>query len=533
MVKAKLESGIILDKYNAIRDCILNKTDCAIHVTAYEGEHEDMFAGGEFAGKFIDICVKFYLYTQDKTFLDKAAAVVGSVIKNQRTDGYIGGLPKGKEWLNFTVWNQAFTVYGLCSYYEVTNDKKALSAAEKCIEFIDEYFMNGGDLFDCLNDGSQHCSILLSAVKLYKITGKKTHGDFVKYILKEIRKSDNNFFGFKSVFDLRSKKGIENFIILLGMLECGDFCDDAVLACERYWDELYRTQIREPGNGTNKEFWVPDGNKPQFLSIDIKPNETCVAVGWIEFSAELFKKTGKAKYIDAIEKTLYNHILGSINSDGSDFAYYQPNFGKRITETDEKMYKCCRYRGYSLFSQIPFNLYCEDDSFITPFLYTNSVYEGDGLSIKQKTNYPFDDTVSFEISGTTDKKLKLRIPKWSGDINVSGTNTWRDGDYLICELKGASKISVGFDFSPILHDASIDNTKYAYVTYGPVLLSLDSGLNKNLYDMTIEPKTVFKRTDKPNYKLCFEGPDNLFLVDYQSAGKAVKDSEYVYYIKMQ
>lgn len=301
-------------------------------------------------------------------------------------------MPKDR-WENFDVWNHTFTVLGLLSYYTETKEQKALDAAEKCaLNIADHYMSNKGkDILDATNFGTQHISFLFVLPQLYKITGKQIYMDFMNFIADKLKNSDLNFFEFDSILDLRSKKGIENFVILMGIIQYAEIISDkkAIESAKKYWQQVNDTQIRNTGNGTVGEFWTENGNAAALLGADCKPNENCVAVGWIEFSLMMFYKEQSTKYLDAIEKSLLNHVLGSLSDDGTDFAYYQPNYGRKISTTSEDMYKCCRYRGFTLFAYLQDMLYYSDESYIIPMIYQTSEYEDDYVKIIQKTDYPY------------------------------------------------------------------------------------------------------------------------------------------------
>ena len=74
-----------------------------------------------------------------------------------------------------------------------------------------------------------------------------------------------------------------------------------------YWEQLKNTQIRNTGGGTVYELWTENGNAPSFLPKNVKPNENCVTVGWIQMSLMLFYLRRDAKYLDAVETALFNH----------------------------------------------------------------------------------------------------------------------------------------------------------------------------------------------------------------------------------
>ena len=304
--------GKLGNTYNsAINELIYGKNP-QIHADAYTGEHDFGFAEIEFAGKYLDTCVRVAVTDKDEKRAEKAfqdaKIVVRSIIMNQREDGYIGGLRVGceKEW--FSVWNQAFTIIGLCSYREAfprdTLSEAALEAARKSARYNASIFMNDTSIMNGGNNGSQHLALLLGLTRVYKLTKDERIHDFILHFVGCVESSDNNFFSFDSILDLRSKKGIENFVILIGMLEYGDLFDDlsALAACEKYWDELAETQIRKNGNGTVHEVWTDGGNKPRLVGLDENPDENCVAVGWIELSLALYQRKGGKKYIDAVRE---------------------------------------------------------------------------------------------------------------------------------------------------------------------------------------------------------------------------------------
>lgn len=541
-----LKNSKLGDCYRSLSDIYLNGINPEIHKKAYIGAHEGLYAEIEFAGKYLDTCIKFYKATKNGEFLERAEAVVRSIIRNQHQDGYLGGLVSENDWKDFSVWNQTFTVYGLVSYYKETGDKNAAEAAEKCINRIAEHYMSEkDDICEGLNDGSQNLTVLMAVTALYDIKPTDETKKFILYIVDKIKHSDNNFFSFDSVLDLRSKKGIENFIILLGIIAYGDITGDnsAYDACRKYWNELNEKQIRETGNGSIHERWNADGNKPMFIDYEREPNENCVAVGWFEFSSALFKRFKSACYADAMEKTVYNHLLGSMNRESSDFGYYQPNYGiKYIDSNTHAMYMCCRYRGYSAISQIPYSVFDEDDDYITPVMYTDCEYTSD-ISITETTKYPYDGRIQFDIYGNTKKKLRLRIPSWCKDFRVEKNekiiDESYDAGYVCVDISDGDKITLDLKPEFKINRVNINDKKYAYITYGCVLLAIDSNLNECIYDIDIDlSDSNLKREVFADYLMgcSIDGYLNnekirVNFVDYASSAKVNIGNEFTIYVK--
>lgn len=526
-----LNEGVLKSAYDKTEKGIL-RYDCRKHASTYVGTYGEMNAEPEFTGKYIDICTKYYQETNDKKYLKCAETVVNSIIDNQGEDGYLGMLEDAFRWKNFSVWNQTFTVLGLLSYYREVKDKKVLEAAEKCGVYIANYFLGHPevDILDAENYGTQNISFLCVLPELYLNTNNKVFYDFMLYIVNRIKNSDLNFFEFDDILSLRSKKAIENFVVLIGILRYGELTGDiaAFTGAEKYWQQVADTQIRNTGNGSIHELWCENGNAPVLLSEEDRPNENCVAVGWIELSLLLFHKSQESKYLDAIEKTLFNHLLGSISDDGSDFAYYQPNFGNKIFSTSEDKYKCCRYRGFTVFSYLKDMLYYADDKQIIPMIYQASVYEDETIKICQQTNYPYDLNIKFEVTYKQASKrvVKLRIPYWCEDYHVitdGGISVSCKKDGFI-EAMGNGTVELILECGVNMENGIIEGKKYAAFTRGPILLAAVE--NENIEDISVYAQAPMQMLVADGFHLKYEMQGDkagknttVIFKDYASAGR--------------
>ena len=95
-LESRLTEGVLGNCCEKIRDHLVHIIDNEQHVKTYVGQHEDWFAEPEFTGKYLDLCVKIYTSHGEKRALKNASAVVESILKNIRPDGYIGGLAPGQ-----------------------------------------------------------------------------------------------------------------------------------------------------------------------------------------------------------------------------------------------------------------------------------------------------------------------------------------------------------------------------------------------------------------------------------------------------
>lgn len=523
-MNVRMTDGLLSECYNKIRENILSNISVDEHIATYVGEHGETYAEPEFTGKYMDICAQ-YVKREGKAspFALNAERVIDSVLSNQKSDGDISCLQNGEGW--FSVWNQTFTVIGMLSYYDITKDEKILSSVMKCADRIVRKY-SGEHLpaiLDTVNDGSEHLPFLLPLILLWQRTGKTEYLDFINEVLEYLETTDMNLLSFDNILKLRSRKGIEMLIIYLGIAEIGRVIGEKryIDAAARYWKQVNTSQIRNTGNGTTEEMWTENGNAPANIPTELKPNETCVAVGFIELAMELYDVYGESVYLDAVEKTLYNHILGAMDVGGRDFAYYQGNLGIKIFRKAGGLYQCCRYRGYSLFAHIPDMLYRFDGETVTPLIYSSSELCDEGIELVQRTDYPVSGTVDFDVKNRTPIKLKLRIPNWCREYTVRLNGSviapkMSDGFVAISLQPGTSHVSLELAVGIVAEYAEIDGTKYVSFSRGVLLLAEDSCL---CGDCNGYGGGAFAAIPKPIGKLLASACGELTVTDYASAGR--------------
>ncbi len=524
MNKVKLTSGVLSDCYENVRKNILENISPDVHAETYVGDHDSVYAEPEFTGKYLDICMQYLKRGESPEKLRAAAEkVTESIFKNQKPNGNIACLTNDEGW--FSVWNQTFTVLGLLSCYRVLGDKRLLDSAMKSADWVIERY--GRDdlptILDSVNDGSEHISFILPMAMLFDATKEKRYGDFLDKLFDYLETTKMNLISFDNILDLMSKKGIEMLVIYLGVLYYGRIIgrEEYINAAERYFKQVNDTQIRNTGNGTLVEFWKQNGNAPANIPIEEKPNETCVGVGFSELAFMLFWESEEALYLDAIEKTLFNHILGSMDASGTDFGYYQGNYGTKVFKTAGGYYQCCRYRGYCYFSHLPDMLYKYDGKTLIPCIYTASSFESDGVSVIQKGNYPVSGELTFDVESEKPLTLKLRIPKWCGAylvrLNGKALNLKNENGFVTLDLPcGKSCAELTLKLDTVVEYGDIDEKKYASVTRGPLLMSIDSMLCDDgaEYDCG-----GFEEIPTDGEHLVMIKRGDLVLSDYSSAGR--------------
>ncbi len=521
----------------------LYETGNSYYVNGYNADNKDSwYAEPEFAGKYMYFCSIL-----GGKFLDQAKPVVEKCIKAQREDGYLGCLPEGQELVNFSIWNQSFTILGLVEYYNATKDERALKCAMKCFDYVEDSLRKTNLITDSINGGSQHISILLPLANLYKASLDDKVLEFADYVIIKAEEEGFDLINFKNIFQQPSQKGIEMLVVYIGLAELANIINEDNQdyfsyspseikdAIKRYWEQINLTQIRNSGGGTTGEWWRLGANEPANLSTDMAVNENCVSVGWCELTGLLFEGETNAKYLDAIEKTYFNAILGSLSTDGSDFAYYQGNYGKKEFATSGGMYKCCRTRGFNIIAELPNMMYKYDNDEITPIIYSENTYDlEEKLSITCQTDYPQSGKLKYVIKNDTGKTkvLKLRIPSWCKYFKCNKDYELKDSFVNVKVSSGETVIEFNLTMEVKVGEYTIDGIKHHDFNYGPLLLVHDRSNGVMLKDVIYNsnngiPSMVendkWNKWDSNNegswYLVQFTS-GNLNLVDYASAGRA-------------
>lgn len=230
--------------------------------------------------------------------------------------------------------------------------------------------------------------------------------------------------------------------------------------------------------------------------------ELCTVVETMFSLETLILITGDADFADLLERVAFNALPAAISSDFTSHQYDQQvnqvlcSVAERDwynnTETSnifglEPHFGCCLANMHQGWPKLSRSLWLTSSAQnnaleVTPMVYAPSVAhfasESGEFSVRELTQYPFDDSVRFEVqTGQAEQEfaLRLRIPKWCVDVSlkVNGEEVteiqrpyhsihrvWKTGDVVRLEMKMTATIN---------RDAA---TGGVYVTKGPVLYSL-------------------------------------------------------------
>ena len=184
----------------------------------------------------------------------------------------------------------------------------------------------------------------------------------------------------------------------------------------------------------------------------------CGSYAHFKLTRYLLRVTRESRYGDSMERVMYNTILGAkpLESDGRTFYYADCNFKGRKVYSNHR-WPCCSGTMPQVAADYGISSYFRNARGVYVNLYIPSsvqwTQDGPRISLTQKSTYPFDSLVQFEMTASKPSKfaLNFRIPAWAegASISVNGKRApdaaipgsfakvqrkWKTGDRVELEL---------------------------------------------------------------------------------------------------
>jgi hypothetical protein len=156
--------------------------------------------------------------------------------------------------------------------------------------------------------------------------------------------------------------------------------------------------------------------------------ETCAAVGNDFWNERMFLLHGDARYVDVMERTLYNGLISGVSLDGKTYFYPNPLESKGQHQRQPWFgVACCPGNITRFMASLPGYVYAKQGQTVFVNLYaagTADVALGDGRAVKltQVTRYPWDGAVKVTVAPAKAGSftVNLRIPGWARNEAAPG-----------------------------------------------------------------------------------------------------------------
>jgi DUF1680 family protein len=372
------------------------------------------------------------------TYLDDLIAKIGAA---QEEDGYLYTArsifpepPKvlwvdtEERWANMylghELYNAGHMYEAAVAHYQATGKRNFLDIALKNADLIDSVFGPGKKI-----GVPGHQEIEIGLVKLYRITGKKKYLDLAKFFLDERGHDDNRkLFGEYSQDHMPVIQQIEPVghavraaYMYSGMTDVAALTGDAEYqkALDTLWNNVTGKKMYITGgigSHSGGESFGGDYDLPNATAYC----ETCAAIANAFWNHRMFLLSGDAKYLDVLERVLYNGIISGIGLSGDAFFYPNPltSYGQH-QRSPWFTCACCPSNVTRFVPSVPGYVYATQgrDMFINLFVQNEAQIQTDEgrIRIEQKTDYPWDGKVTIAVdpekSGTF--AISVRIPGWA------------------------------------------------------------------------------------------------------------------------
>jgi DUF1680 family protein len=309
-------------------------------------------------------------------------------------------------------------------------------------DLLDQAIITAGTLYNEFHDKNPPFSggerDAINCVQLYRVTHDKKHLDLAKHYLdirglpNSVNRSRHNQ-SYRPVLEQSEAVGhaVNCVSLMVSLTDVGvltgikDYFD----AAHRMWlDVVERKMYITGGVGTtgNEGF-----GEPYSLPNISAYSETCAALMFITLNHRLFMATGDSRYIDVMERSMYNNAAAGVSASGDRFFYVNrlASAGDgRDARWERASLECCPPNLVRFLASMPGFVYAQDQQgAIYVNLYVSSetsfaVGAGElGLSVE--SDLPWGGTSSITISTRPDVKgtIKLRIPGWARNQPVPGT----------------------------------------------------------------------------------------------------------------
>ncbi len=439
-----------------------------------EGEHSGIYFDDSDVYKALEGIAYSLINNPDPELEKKADEWIDKIAAAQQPDGYINtfytltGLDK--RWQDMDkheMYCAGHMIEAGIAYFQATGKRTLLDVSIRMTEHMMSLF--GPDKRHWVPG---HEEIELALVKLYQLTNEEKYLDFAYWLIEERghgygtngNEGEWNPYYHQDEKPVREMSDIAGHAVRCMYLYCG-MADVAALkndtgyveAMNRLWDDVvYRNMYVTGGIGSSRhnEGFTEDYDLPNLDAYC----ETCASVGMVYWNQRMNQLTGDSKYIDVLERSLYNGALAGISLAGDLFFYVNPLESKGDHHRQAWFgCACCPSQISRFLPSIGNYIYGTSKEAVWVNLYVGSKagfqVDGKDVELQQETNYPWDGQVKLTVLNTApiNKEIRLRIPDWckAFTLSVNGTQTeapiekgyavlhgeWKAGDVILLNME--------------------------------------------------------------------------------------------------
>jgi len=368
--------------------------------------------------------------------------LVGIIAAAQEPDGYLYTFRSvnakhphewigNKRWIKDSVlshelYNAGHLYEAASAHFIATGKRSLLNIALKNADLLVKDFGPGK-----LQIYPGHQIVEIGLVKLYRITHNKKYLDLAKFFL-DVRGPGGEAYNQadKKVIDQHAAEGhaVRAAYMYTGIADVAALTGnkDYLKAIDDIWNDV-----------TDKKLYITGGigatgNGEAFGEAYDLPNmsayaETCASIANVYWNLRMFLLHGDAKYIDVLERTLYNGLLSGVSLSGTKFFYPNPLASMGQHQRSEWFSCACCISNITRFlPSVPGYVYAQNGNHLFVNLFMSNTMDlkltSTNVSLTQQTGYPWSGNVSLTVNpaAAASFALHIRIPGWSINQPIPG-----------------------------------------------------------------------------------------------------------------
>lgn len=438
----RIETNRTVSIPSAFKECEKNGRfdNFALAAGMIKGEHQGDFSFDDtdpykvIEGASYSLAVKYDPKLDH--YLDSVITIIAAA---QEPDGYLTTCVTNKctrlsGWWGSSRWekinshelyNSGHLYEAAVAHYRATGKRTLLDVAIKNADLVCQVFGP--------NEGQKHVPsghpiIEMALAKLYKVTGDEKYLNMAKYFVEETgRGTDGHRLNAYSQDHkpILQQDEIVGHAVRAGYLYSG-VADVAALtydtayfhALTRLWENLVSKKLFITGGMGSRP--QGEGFGPNYeLNNHTNYCETCASIANVYWNYRMFLATGEAKYMDVLERALYNGVISGVSLSGDKFFYDNPL--ESMGEHERQRWfgcACCPGNVTRFMASVSNYVYATQGNDIYVNLYIQGESEmktaDNQVQLVQTTGYPWEGKVSIQVKPEKESEfaVRLRIPGW-------------------------------------------------------------------------------------------------------------------------
>lgn len=394
--------------------------------------------------------------SQLEKYLDTLIKIIGDA---QEPDGYLYTFrtiktDKPHEWIGSKRWekeedlshelyNAGHLYESAVAHFQATGKRSLLNIAIKNADLLVKTFGKGKE-----EKFPGHQVVETGLTRLYRVTGKKEYLELAKFFL-DLRGEPGHLNheysqAHKHVIDQHEAVGhaVRATYMYTGMADVAALTGNQqyLSAIDDIWKDVVEKKIYITGGigatGNGEAFGAPY-DLPNMSAYA----ETCASIANVYWNSRMFFLHGDAKYIDVLERTLYNGLLSGISLSGDKFFY--PNPLASMGQHERRAWfdcACCVSNMTRFLPSMPGYIYAQNknDLYINLFVGNTADIQlpATKVRITQNTNYPWEgkNEISIDPAQAANFTVRVRVPGWAQGEPVPGQlyrSAVPDGEFVV------------------------------------------------------------------------------------------------------